>query len=103
VKRDGESDSSADRGDSEWKRIMELRSVRAAEQLSKEIAKKSKPGFSGVDNQSDAGWRAFQQAKEGVGELVNDEISVRIGKLVMRKDRELADAIAKDRVEAAFL
>ena len=103
VDRD-EAEFVAGGGDGDWKRLMGLRSVRAAQQLAKQIAERVKPGFSGGDSlPQNVGWKSFQSAKEGVGALMDEEVSLRLGKLVLRKDRALADALAKDKNEAAFL
>jgi hypothetical protein len=77
---------------------MELHSVQAAQKLTRELAERSKPGFSGEENLQYKGYQAFQGAQADVRQLVEGELFERMGKLVLRKDQLLADELARSRL-----
>ncbi|MDR1436227.1 MAG: hypothetical protein LBI39_03425 [Puniceicoccales bacterium] len=87
--------------DAEWEKVMSLRATRAAKQLAKNIAKSVKKGFGDGDG-AIGKLREFQRAADDIGGLYSGEVSLKMGKLVLRKGHELTDALAKIRNEAVF-
>jgi hypothetical protein len=87
--------------DPAWKKAMQSNAMKAAMRISKKLSAAGKSGFDEASASKLAGFDAISGIKSDVSNLL-DEQQLRLGSMIGKKTTNLADAIARERVEKFF-